>query len=242
MESSWKPLYRAGAWAAIAVLVLVPFQIAVFILWPLPETVEAWFALFETNTFAALADLDVLMIVDNVLLAVLFLAVCVALRRSHPSWLAIGAMFEGMAIVTYLSSNTALEMLTLSGRYAASSSGEERAILLAAGEAMVATWTGSAFTTAYVLSAVAILILSGVMLRSRVFGRPTAWVGLVFGALSIVPASAGTPGLVFSLLSLIPMWLWLGLLARRLLQLASTKQEAAPFQERPLLRFAREPA
>jgi hypothetical protein len=41
-------------------------------------------------------------------------------------------------------------------------------------------------------------------------------VGLVFGALSLVPASAGKVGLVFSLLSLIPMAVWLVLIASRL--------------------------
>jgi len=66
---------------------------------------------------------------------------------------------------------------------------------------------------------VLVSVVSVVMLRSDVFGRVTAWVGLVFGMVSLVPASAGTVGIVFSLLSLIPMWIWLVLIARRLRQL-----------------------
>lgn len=65
-------------------------------------------------------------------------------------------------------------------------------------------------------------------LRSTVFSRLTAWVGLVFGVLSLVPASAGTIGIAFSLLSLIPMWMWLVLVARRLLQLARSGGAPVP--------------
>jgi hypothetical protein len=71
----------------------------------------------------------------------------------------------------------------------------------------------------YVLGALAFLIAAAVMLRSNVFGRVTAWVGLVFGVASLVPASAGTVGIVFSLVSLVPVWIWLILIARRLLRL-----------------------
>jgi hypothetical protein len=60
----------------------------------------------------------------------------------------------------------AFEMLTLSNQYATATMDVERSIFLAAGEAMLATWQGTAFDVSYVLSAIAILIVSAVMLRS----------------------------------------------------------------------------
>jgi hypothetical protein len=218
-DDSWKLLYKVGAAAAIAVLVLVPFQIATYVLWPLPSTVVDWFALFQAHALVGLVDMDLLLIVDNVLLGLMFLALYVALRAASPSLMTIAVVLELVAITTYFGSNTAFEMLALSKRHAAATTEAQRQVALAAGEAMLATWQGTAFNVSYVLGAVVILLISAVMLRSQVFGRATAYVGLVFGALSVVPASAGKLGLIFSLLSLVPMWIWLILIARRLLQL-----------------------
>lgn len=223
--ADWRSLYKVGGAAACAVLALVPIQMVVFLLWPLPGTVAEWFALFERNALVGLVDMDVLLIVDNVLLGLMFLALYVALRSRGPSLMAIGLTLELVAITTYFSSNTAFQMLTLSDEYAAATTEARRLVLLAAGEARIATWQGSAFDVSYVLGAFAILITSAVMLRSEVFSRATAYVGLVFGALSVVPASAGRVGLIMSLLSLVPMWAWLVLIARALLKLGKERPE-----------------
>ncbi len=82
---------------------------------------------------------------------------------------------------------------------------------------MLATWQGSAFDVSYVLSAPAVLIVSAVMLRSHLFSKVTGYVGLSAGVLMLVPPTAGMIGVVFSLLSLVPLVVWLILIARRLL-------------------------
>lgn len=61
--------------------------------------------------------------------------------------------------------------------------------------------------------------LAAVMLRSGVFSRATAYVGLATGALIVIPATVGTLGLILSLLSLIPTAAWFILVALRLFQL-----------------------
>jgi hypothetical protein len=219
MDASWKPLYRVGAAATIAVLVLVPIQIAVYVAWPLPATVSDWFTHFQTHSLIGLVHMDLLLIVDNVLLGLMFLALYAALRGANPSLMTIAVTLELMAITTYFGSNTAFEMLSLSNQYAAATTEAQRSVALAAGQAMLATWQGSAFNVSYILGAVATLLTATAMLRSQVFGRAAAYVGLLFGVLSLVPASAGKLGVIFSLLSLVPMWIWLILIARRLFQL-----------------------
>lgn len=218
-DTSWRLLYKVGAMAAIAVLALVPIQIAVYVVWPPPGTVGEWFALFQAHGFVGLVDMDLLLLVDNVLLGLMFLALYVALREANPSLATLAVALEFMAIPTYFGSNTAFEMLSLSRQYAAATTEAQRALAMAAGQAMLATWQGSAFNVSYVLGALASLLFASAMLRSRVFGRATAFVGLLFGVLSLVPASAGRPGLILSFLSLVPMWIWLILIARRLFQL-----------------------
>jgi hypothetical protein len=227
IENGWGALYKVGAAAAVVVLALVPLQMVVFIARPPPSRVVDWFALFHESRLMGLVDMDVLLIVNNVCIGLMFLAVCVALRRTRPALVAIAITLEVIAISTYFASNTAFQMLSLSDRYAVATSDSERLMLVAAGEAMVATWQGSAFAVSYVLGAVAFLVMSAVMLRSRVFSRTTAYVGLVFGALSLVPASAGRVGLAMSLASLVPMLLWIVLIAWTLFRLARAKPTAA---------------
>ena len=75
------------------------------------------------------------------------------------------------------------------------------------------------FNVYYVMNAIALLIISVVMLRSNIFSRVTAYVGLLAGVLMIVSSTAGTIGLIFALASLVPWALFSVLIARRLFQL-----------------------
>jgi len=89
---------------------------------------------------------------------------------------------------------------------------------------MLAIWQGTAYDVSYVLGAVATLLVATVMLHSHVFGRVTAYLGLVMGVLMLVPPTAGTFALFLSLISLVPTVIWLALLAWRFFQLASPQQ------------------
>lgn len=218
-NATWTSLYRVAGWSALAVVGLTIIQIAVFFAWPPPSTVVDWYALFHENRLVGLLDMDLLLMVDYALLGVVYLALYVTLRRANQSWMAIAALLAFLSIAVFLASNTAFNMLTLSDQYAAATGEVERSELLAAGQATVAIWTGSAFNASYVMSAVAILIIAVVMLTSDVFGRLTGSVGIVMAATMSLPPTAGTVGLTLSLLSLIPTAIWLVLVARRLFEL-----------------------
>ena len=56
---------------------------------------------------------------------------------------------------------------------------------------MLVTWQGTAFDVIYVLSALAVLIVSAVMLRSHLFSKVTGYAGLSAGILMRVPPTAG---------------------------------------------------
>ncbi len=71
----------------------------------------------------------------------------------------------------------------------------------------------------YVLGAVAGLIISAVMLRSNIFSKVTAYVGILMNVMMLVPPTVGTIGLLLSLISLVPLAIWYILIARRLFQL-----------------------
>ena len=218
--SDWKSLYKVGGVAALIMLPIIPLQSFIFIAYPPPATVIDFFILFQKNWFVGLLDRDLLLIVDNVLLILIYLALYAALVQANKFLMTIGLAFSLIGIAAYFPSNTAFEMLSLSHQYAAATTEAQRATLLAAGQAMLAIYSGTAFNVYYVLNAIALLIFSAVMLRSSVFSKTTAYLGLAAGILMIIPSTAGMIGIYFSLLSLIPWFVWLILFARRLFQLA----------------------
>lgn len=77
--------------------------------------------------------------------------------------------------------------------------------------------SNTAFDIYYLLNTIVLFIFSSVMLRSRLFSNATAYLGFLAGLLMVVPSSAGTLGLYFSLASLLPWAIWLVLVGQRLL-------------------------
>jgi hypothetical protein len=94
---------------------------------------------------------------------------------------AVGLVGTGV----YLASNQAFAMVALSGQYAAAAGDPERTTALAAGDALLAihnpgaVFQGAGVTAGLFLVTVAGLIIAVVMLRSDVFGKATATIGIL---------------------------------------------------------------
>lgn len=224
-DAAWKPVYRVGGVAALVSVGTIVVAVPIYLISPPPTTVADWFALFHRNAFLGLLDLDLLMLIGIAMSGLIYLALFGALRRANQPVMALATIIGLVSVVAYFASNTAFNMLSLSDKYAAATSDAERSQLLAAGQAMLAIWQGSAYDIGYVLGGVAMLIIATVMLRSTVFSRLTGYMGLLVGAMMLVPATAGTVGLVLSLVSLMPTVIWDLLIARRLFQLAAPHAE-----------------
>jgi hypothetical protein len=220
VTSTWQPLSRAGGAAALTIVGIMVIQIIVFIVSPPPSTVLGYFTLFHQNGLLGLLSLDLLYLVDNALVVLLYLALYMSLRRVSPSFMAIALALGLVGIAAYFASNTAFEMLSLSNQYTAATTEAQRSLLQASGQAMLAIYQGTAFDAYYLLNAVATLLISVVMLRSNNFGKVTAYAGMAAGFLMLIPSTAGTIGLYFAFASLVPTALWLVLIARRLFRLA----------------------
>jgi len=216
-----KNLYRVGAIAALITLLLIPIQAVVFIAWPPPITAAGYFALLQSNKLLGLLSLDLLYVVDNALLIPIFLALYVALRRDSQPFMALGLGFGLVGIASLFASNTAFDMLSLSDGYAAATTEAQKAMYLAAGQAMLATYAGTAYHVSYVLGSLAGIVVSAVMLRSRSFGKAAGYLGIISNVLGFglyVP----TIGVYLSLLSVVPfLAIWYALVALRLWRLGS---------------------
>ena len=219
-ESDWSSLYRVGGMAALLMFVLTLVQSFVFIAYPPPSTVIDYFTLFQNNKLLGILDLDFLLIVINILLILIYLALYAALHQFDKSDTTIALILGLVGTTLFFASREAtFGMLSLSNQYAAATTDVQRAMLLAAGQALLSIYNGTAFDLSYVLGGIVILIFSVVMLRSSIFSKATAYVGIVMGVLMLVPPTAGSIGLLLSLTSLIPTLIWLIPIARRFFQL-----------------------
>jgi hypothetical protein len=227
--SPWTTLYQIAGAAALGSIAVVVIAIAAFVLSPPPATVQDSFAQFQRSPILGLLGLDLLLLVGWLLMVPVYLALYAALHRANESFVALGTILGLLAVAVYISSNPSFAMLSLSNQYWSATTDAQRAASLAAGQAMLAMWTGTAYTVSYVMGAVAGLIIALVMLRSKVFGRRVAWLGIATNVLGIVPPTIGAIGIALSLLSLAPYVIWLVLIAQRLFELgsASTIQEAS---------------
>ena len=195
--SDWKSLYRIGGVAALISGIFfrrnIAAEIGLFSEYKPPVTVSNWFVLLQSNRLLGLSYLNIFDIVNYALVGLMFLALYAALRRTNKSYMAIATILSFLGIAVYFASNTALSMLSLSEQYAAATTDTQRTILLAAGEAMLAINRFSSpgahpDTGGYVslfLIAIAGMITSVVMLRSDVFNRATAYVGILASAFDL---------------------------------------------------------
>jgi hypothetical protein len=199
-----KTFYAIGSVAAVIIVVLIPVQIVLYLLWPHPTTIPAWFELFNRNYIIGLISFDFLYMISNILMIFLYLAMFFALYEKKKALCILALTLALVGITTFLSSNTSLEMLSVSHQYALAISEQDKNVLLAAGQTLYYIWKGTAYAISYVLSGISLILFFVAMIPNRSFKKNTAYIGLSSGILMLVPATAGIIGMTMALLSLIP--------------------------------------
>jgi len=231
-DSAWKPLYKVGGISALLVVAMIPIQAIIFLGWPPPgflpniSNVSNWFTLFRENWFLGLLELDLLLIADYAITGLVFLSLYIALKQANKTFTAIALTLCLVGIADYIASNPAFAMLTLSDQYATAGTDAQRSMFLGAGQALLAMYQGSPFFMSFVLQSVAALIISVVMLRSNIFSKATAYVGILGSATAILigppwPFFEPAIGALLSLISVVVFAIWYILVALRLFQLGS---------------------
>jgi hypothetical protein len=156
-----------------------------------------------------------------------FLGLFVALRRSDQANAILSTSLAFVGLTLLLATPTALSMILLSQKYAAATTEVTRTQLLAAGEAILATdiWHGTGAIQGGIRVQTGAVLISVVMLRSNVFSRTTAYVGILTHGLDLAHIVFGlflpVSGVVLMAIAgpLYPIWFFL--VGQRLLQLAA---------------------
>ena len=202
-DPAWKSLYKTGGIAALmAVFVfrrnlgaelglLSNFGIISGVPTAPLTSASDWFNLLQGNRLISLTLLNFFDLVEYALLGLIFLALYGALRQADRSAMVIATTSGLVGITVYFASNQAFGMLALSERYAAATSDAQRTLYLAAGEALLAInnpeaiYQGTGIYVSFFLVLIAGLIISIVMLRSSVFSKTTAWMGILANGIGL---------------------------------------------------------
>ncbi len=217
-EKSDYRIYKVGGWAAILMLFIMVAQIAIFIAFPPPETAQGFFDLFDKSKILGLLSMDLLYLINNAVLIIIYLALFVSLKETHKTSAFIALAFGLVGIAAYYVSNTSLEMLTVSNQYRLATSAIDRAALLAVGNGLFATYKGTAFTIYYFFNAITLLLFAFAMLRTPFYSKSIGVIGLISGVFMSIPSTFGTIGLIFSLASLVPWAVFLVMITKKFFQ------------------------
>jgi hypothetical protein len=160
---------------------------------------------------------------------VLFLALYLALKRVNVSLMLIALFLNIIGVSIYISSNQVFAMNSLSNQFFLATMPEQKAILLAAGQATLAIHNNAAFSgmslyPSFLFFSIAGLMISVVMLQSKTFSKITGYFGLIanIAGLGYYVILVLAPAVVYIPLSISAPFLliWYVLVGTRLLKLA----------------------
>jgi hypothetical protein len=225
-NSDWKKLCKIGGIAALLQLACcMVTMLVVFTLGGEPATAEEYFNLLGSNRLMGLLRMDFPSILNVSLYTLTLFGLYAALRSKHTGLLALSVGLGFAGILLWLSQHSVLSMLSLSDQYAAATTGLQRSQLLAAGQAVISSdmWHSTGAFVSGVFLQGALTLISLLMLRSGVFSKAVAWMGILVHGLDLLhvlimpfaPALGAWLLIVFG--TLYPVWF--GLVGRRLLQL-----------------------
>ncbi len=239
---NWKTLYTIGGIAALMQLAaILAYAVVSAVLGPKPASVEEYFLLQQTNRLASILRGDFLLLFLLAPYFGTFPALWWALRRLRPLAVTFATLFTFIAVIICFASEATFALLHLGDLYAAAASEAQRAQLLAAGQAVIASdmWNSSAAYLSGILLQGSGVLISLVMLRSKDFSKVTAIAGLLGNGLDLIQhvLHPFTPSLSATIQMLMgPFYLvWFPMLARdffRLSQLSFpvTKQAFKPLE------------
>jgi drug/metabolite transporter superfamily protein YnfA len=185
IEPRWKSVLQVGAvftFIALAGTIIdIVFGTATGgNLTELPQTAVGRFSQLQSNPLLGLYSLDLLNIIVQLLMIPSYVALYVALGKINQGISLLALIIFLVGTIVMVTGNAALPMCELSSRYFAASE-SQKILLSAAGEAMLAKGIHGSYGMflGFILPNLGGILISWVMLKSNVFSKTNAWLGLV---------------------------------------------------------------
>jgi hypothetical protein len=188
-KNNGKGIYTIGAVTALFLLAYcLVTMVLVFTVGDQPLTAQEAFDMLRQNRLTGLLRLDMLTTLVMPLYYLLFVSLYVALKKSHENYAKITILLGCAGLTLFLAAPSFTSWLVLSDKFAAATSEAQKTLLLAAGEALLATdmWHSSSALVGGLLLQTSTLLISILMLRSNTFSKATAWMGVVAHGLDLL--------------------------------------------------------
>ena len=188
-DSSQKTIFFIGG---IVCMIFIAYSLITLLIITIiggpPETVEQCFTMLQENKLQGLLRLDILTVFIVPLYYLLFFSLFIALKKSNYGLVAIATILVFAGVTLFLSMPSVFSYLNLSDKFASSTSDFQKNQLLAAGESIWASdiWHGTGAIIGGILLQTGALLFSIVMLKSTIFSRLTALVGIVMYGLDLL--------------------------------------------------------
>lgn len=220
-ELRWKNIYIiSGVVALILLAYSLVTMLILIVIGGQPMTAQEGFTMLQENRLVGLLRLDVLTILVMPLYYLLFLGLYTALKKTDDAYAILATALAFAGVTLFLATPSAVSWLALSDKFAAATTEAQKTLLLAAGEAILASdmWHGSGALMGGLLLQTGTLLASLLMLRSNAFGKLTTWVGIVMHGVDLLHILVGfflPVGGVALMMVAGPLYLvWFPLLAR----------------------------
>jgi hypothetical protein len=187
-DPRWKDLYRIGFFSCAAIPVLIVVFIAAYFVWPYTPgvcSVADIFVTLQTDRLAGLISLDLTVPVMLPILVLQMLALYVGLKPVNESYALIALVFGVIGVVLWLTIRPITEMVVLRERYFGATSEDVRIQTLAAGETLNTLFNGTAWMVSQIFIPISYFISSALMLRSTIFSKAEACIGIIFKPMGV---------------------------------------------------------
>lgn len=181
-DPRWRDLYKVGGITTIILELLIVLGGISFAIWPYTPgyaSTAKILSMLHNDRIGGLMSLDFLLFLSNFFGILIFLALYVSLKSINESYALIALVLGLLAAVLIVPARPMAELVTLSDGYATAATDQAKNQFLIAGEAILAQFNGTAYLTNTFLGGVSLLVSSLLMLRSRIFSKATAYVGII---------------------------------------------------------------
>lgn len=147
----------------------------------LPQTALDRISQIQSNPLLGLYNLDLLNIIIQLIMIPAYLALYVVLSKIQPGFSLLAFIFFLVGTITMVTGNAALPMYELSSKYFAASSEAQKILLAAAGEALLVKGIHGSYGMfiGFILPNLGGILISWLMLKSGIFTKTNAWLGLI---------------------------------------------------------------
>jgi hypothetical protein len=229
-DPKFQDLYRIGGFTAVGVFIIVVVSIIGYFIWPyapgLLSTSEI-FAAIQESLIGGVVALDLLLLFGIVAQIPFLVALYASLKPVNEGYALLALIIGLVAISAIIPSRPVAEVAYLSDVHAAATAASIQTQTVAAGEALLTLFHGTAWMVGNILLLIAGLTFSLLMTGSPVYSRTTHNVGIithVFGAGFLIPVI----GPVLMLIATFGSLAWLLLCAQTLFHLS---RDAVPIME-----------